>query len=87
MTATLAVTLWSHGGVAVILAVMTVSRLCLTIVNLRAAGVPDNPLSYSDAEWARLAWRAHRARAAAAGDWTDPNAGTSVAPPSPVREG
>jgi hypothetical protein len=80
-TAWLATTMWSSGFVSVLLWLVTVSGVWVAAANLRVAGVADDPLTWSDGLWARVAWRGMRAGVGAAPMWRDPHEAASVPPP------
>ena len=52
------------------------------LVNLRPAGDPDTPAEWNDGRWVQAAWAARRAGSVEDPASSDPNAATSVPPPS-----
>jgi hypothetical protein len=81
VTAWLAMAMWSSGFVSLMLWLATLSGAWMAVANLRAGGVAQDPLTWSDGLWARVAWRGIRAGVGAAPMWRDPHETTSVPPP------
>ena len=80
-----AVTGWLAVGAGadfvLILWLLTLGGVGTAAVNLRARGVAQDPHTWSDGLWARIAWRGIRAGAGDAPMWRDPDGAVSVAPP------
>jgi hypothetical protein len=72
----------ADGMLSVALFLWTLASLATAIANLRPSGDPDAPAGWSDGRWAQVAWAARRAPVATSAVYTDPNAATSVPPPS-----
>ena len=53
----------------------------LALANLGAHGKEEDPTTWSDGRWARVAWRGIRAGVGAGPPWRDPHESTSVPPP------
>jgi hypothetical protein len=68
-------------GLVVILWLMTLSGVWMAAANLRASGVAQDPETWSDGLWARVAWRGVRAGVGGAPLWRDPHERVSVPPP------
>ena len=68
-------------NLVVILWLMTLTGVWLAAANLRASGVAQDPHTWSDGLWARVAWRGIRAGVGDAPMWRDPDEAVSVAPP------
>jgi Peptidase M50B-like len=77
-----ALSLRADGMLSVVLFLWTLASLATAIANLRPSGDPDTPAQWSDGRWAQAAWAARRTPVAQSPAGIDPNAATSVPPPS-----
>jgi len=81
VTGWLATAMWSSGSVAVMLWLVTLTGVWVAVANLRVGGEAQDPRTWSDGLWARVAWRGVRAGVGAAPMWRDPHEAASVPPP------
>ena len=72
----------ADGLLSVVLLLWALVGLADAFVNLRPAGDPDTPAEWNDGRWVQAAWAARRAGSVEDPASSDPNAATSVPPPS-----
>lgn len=81
VTGWLVLTGWPEKGVTFVLATLTVGGIWMALANLRLGGEAQDPRTWSDGAWVRVAWRGIRAGVGGAPMWRDPADAVSVPPP------